>query len=563
MILAALLALLAFPARAVPILTPAEAFSLGQVGLVESPDGTVESAASVSSRAAAAALLAPALLDGHPDLRRAAVEALGKVGAPSDEASLISAAADPEPAVRGEAALALFRLVFLKRIPRYSPAAIARLSLLAGDPDPEVRWRTVYAASRWPEPRLSEVLPNAARDADWRTRLFAVRSLAKLGFAPDPDLLADPEPYVRAEAVAAFSAAKAWIRLPDALFGDPSSHVRAAMADAAAASGDAARFVPLLERLAAGPGTLAEGRALLALAKLLGGASAKVLAEARQDRRWWLRCRAYEASAGLADGPAILLAGARDADPRVAAQSLETLAASSPTAALPELQRLLRRPDAPLELLGAAVDAAGQRKDPALLAGLLAATRSKAAKASPELRGSIRNALAALGPGKAAAAFKSFPPFVDKPRSFPALRAPAVIELETAKGTFVIALASGAEASVHAAAVADGVARGLYDGLNWHRVVTAFVVQGGDPRGSGWGDAGWRLADEDTRRPFLRGTVGAPKAGKDTAGCQLFVSLVPIPHLDGRYTAFGTVISGLHVLDLLEPGDLIVRARLR
>ncbi|OGR47740.1 MAG: hypothetical protein A2X40_00055 [Elusimicrobia bacterium GWC2_65_9] len=135
--------------------------------------------------------------------------------------------------------------------------------------------------------------------------------------------------------------------------------------------------------------------------------------------------------------------------------------------------------------------------------------------------------------------------------------------METEKGSFTIALAAAADAGTHAAAFAESVKKGFYDGLTWHRVVTAFVVQGGDPRGSGWGDAGWRLADEVNRTPFLRGTVGMPKAGKDTGGCQLFVSLVPTPHLDGRYTAFGRVISGLEVLDRLEPGDRILRASLK
>ena len=135
--------------------------------------------------------------------------------------------------------------------------------------------------------------------------------------------------------------------------------------------------------------------------------------------------------------------------------------------------------------------------------------------------------------------------------------------METEKGTFVIALSSAEVAVTHAAAFAESVKKGFYDGLTWHRVVTAFVVQGGDPRGSGWGDAGWRLADEIAPVAFLRGTVGMPKAGKDTGGCQLFVSLVPTPHLDGRYTAFGRVVSGMEVLDLLEPGDKILSARLK
>src|SRR6202020_1206069 len=111
---------------------------------------------------------------------------------------------------------------------------------------------------------------------------------------------------------------------------------------------------------------------------------------------------------------------------------------------------------------------------------------------------------------------KEFPLFADKPRRFRPLKiAPAVV-FETEKGSFTIALSSADDAGVHVAAFVDGVKKGLYDGLIWHRVVTAFVIQGGDPRGSGWGDAGWRLADEINRIPFSRGTVGMPKAGKDT-----------------------------------------------
>ena len=134
--------------------------------------------------------------------------------------------------------------------------------------------------------------------------------------------------------------------------------------------------------------------------------------------------------------------------------------------------------------------------------------------------------------------------------------------LVTEKGTVELAL-DDIEAPQHAASVVDSVKRGVYEGTTWHRVVTGFVVQGGDPRGSGWGDDGWRLADEIGRRRFIRGTLGMPKATKDTGGCQLFVSLVPTPHLDGRYTAFGQAVSGLDVLDRLEPGDKILSARLR
>ena len=66
--------------------------------------------------------------------------------------------------------------------------------------------------------------------------------------------------------------------------------------------------------------------------------------------------------------------------------------------------------------------------------------------------------------------------------------------------------------------------------------------------------------DEINRRRYLRGTVGMPKAGKDTGGCQIFITHVPTPHLDGNYTVFGQVTAGLDVVDQIEVGDSIKRA---
>ena len=140
--------------------------------------------------------------------------------------------------------------------------------------------------------------------------------------------------------------------------------------------------------------------------------------------------------------------------------------------------------------------------------------------------------------------------------------APAAVVLETEKGEIELSLAA-AEAPAHAAAFLRSVSTGLYDGLTWHRVVSNFVVQGGDPRGSGWGDAGFSLRDEISSLRFDRGALGMPKAGKDTGGCQLFIMQAPAPHLDGRYTVFGRVTRGMEAVDRLEPGDRILKARVR
>jgi cyclophilin family peptidyl-prolyl cis-trans isomerase/HEAT repeat protein len=529
------------------------AWDLGQIGLAEAPDGEPESAVSASLREAAAGFLVPAVSDPEAPVRRAAVEGLGKTGGANVEESLLSAATDVDPGVRGEVALALFRRRFLKRVPEYSTASLNKLLTLAVDPDPEVRWRAVYAFTRFPDERAVKTLMQASRDPDKVARLFAVRSLMKSGRKVDVSLLSDPDAYVRAEAAAAFGAAKAAGEFPSSLYEDPSAHVRAAAADAVAATGDASLAVRL-EKMAGADGPLPRGRALLALARLRGSAEAPRLAAARKDPHWWIRSRAYEASALLPDAAPVLSAGVADPDARVAAQALESLAASTAPLAGAAIEGVLRDPKAALEVLGTAVDAAAERKSPSFAGALRSAWERPGLTA--EVRDSIRKALKASGVEVKAG------PALDAPKTFPPLSSSPTLVLETEKGTIELSLDASAAPNT-AAAVADAARRGVYDGTIWHRVVTAFVVQGGDPRGSGWGDDGFRLVDEVNRLPFLRGTLGMPKAGPDTGGCQLFISLVPTPHLDGRYTAFGRVSSGLDVVDALQPGDKILKARLR
>ena len=89
-------------------------------------------------------------------------------------------------------------------------------------------------------------------------------------------------------------------------------------------------------------------------------------------------------------------------------------------------------------------------------------------------------------------------------------------------------------------------------------MVPNFVVQAGDPTGSGLGDAGYTLRCEISATPYRRGTVGMALSGKDTGGSQFFVALSRQPHLDGHYTAFGEVVGGMEVLDVIEEGDEIL-----
>jgi peptidylprolyl isomerase len=99
--------------------------------------------------------------------------------------------------------------------------------------------------------------------------------------------------------------------------------------------------------------------------------------------------------------------------------------------------------------------------------------------------------------------------------------------------------------------------RGFYDGLTFHRVIPGFMAQGGDPKGTGEG--GSELPDvkaEFTKMPFFRGTVAAARAeSPDSANSQFFIMFVPNPSLEGRYTVFGRVISGMDAVDKIAPGE--------
>ncbi len=97
----------------------------------------------------------------------------------------------------------------------------------------------------------------------------------------------------------------------------------------------------------------------------------------------------------------------------------------------------------------------------------------------------------------------------------------------------------------------------FYEGLTFHRIVPNFVVQGGDPYGTGWGGPDYFIRCEYSNLPYKTGTVGIATSGKDTGGSQFFFTLSPQPHLEARYTIFGQVISGMDVLLNINKGDYI------
>jgi len=129
--------------------------------------------------------------------------------------------------------------------------------------------------------------------------------------------------------------------------------------------------------------------------------------------------------------------------------------------------------------------------------------------------------------------------------------------IKTSKGDITIQLFVE-EAPGSVANFVELVQRNYYDGKFFHRVAPNFVIQGGCPRGDGWGGEDYSIRSEFSGRRYTTGSVGMASAGKDTEGTQWFITHSPTPHLDGRYTIFAEVTSGMEVVHKMEVGDQIL-----
>jgi cyclophilin family peptidyl-prolyl cis-trans isomerase len=208
----------------------------------------------------------------------------------------------------------------------------------------------------------------------------------------------------------------------------------------------------------------------------------------------------------------------------------------------------------------------------ATLVGTLAATKlpQGAALCSPALRhvnASVRaaardcvKALTGADPGRQTPARTPPPPPLDPSRlQGKTVRwilhtdlGPLHVDLDPATAPWAVAM------------IVELTQRGFYDGLTFHRDVPGFVLQGGDPEGTGWGGPGFALPSEPSLMPYDRGAVGIADAGRDTGGSQFFFMHARAPHLEGRYTWVGRLAAeDLDRLELLTIEDRIRKAEVR
>lgn len=101
--------------------------------------------------------------------------------------------------------------------------------------------------------------------------------------------------------------------------------------------------------------------------------------------------------------------------------------------------------------------------------------------------------------------------------------------------------------------------QGFYDGVSFHRVISNFMVQGGDPTGSGMGGPGYQFADEFENNPLrhVDNVISMANAGPGTNGSQFFITHASQPHLDNRHTVFGKLSSDVDVLNNIRQGDIM------
>ncbi|MGE5413701.1 MAG: peptidylprolyl isomerase [Syntrophomonadaceae bacterium] len=591
------------------------AVALGRIGdaraveplraLLSDREATVRESAAFASGILGEAALSPALVaplgDPDDDVAARAAWAIGMLGEKGGAEALsagVRAATRPSR-----------RAACLRGLWRYGGAATREAAApFAADPDVAVRASALYALARRPDPASLALLTAGLSDPDARSAALCARALGLLAsaesIAPLSAAIETAPGPVRIEAMLALAAVLEKTAAPAPaerrerilqLSGDVNPNVAVpalALLRWYVEDRDAFR------RLWTAATTGTERRQQVALQALMGGLgarSADVLDRSLSSADPFLRAAAADALSFLppADAaprrerlsvdPAVVVrlkvleglktpadvAGNRaivdrlrsDADPGVRAAAVEALAMSGDGAVWAVLRDMVvasyaeKAPDVPIAAIGAAerhADSADAR------AVVEAAYRHPSVLVSRLARRSLVRTFGAAAADFPWRTYDTGRTASDYAVLIAEARRPWVLRVETARGAFGVRL-DGQTAPLTVMNILALAGKEYFDGAPVHRVVPDFVVQDGDPTGTGNGGPGYEIRDELSERPYLAGTVGMALAGPDTGGSQWFVTQAPEPHLDGGYTVFGTVVSGMDVVLRIEQGDRIVR----
>ncbi len=533
------------------------AFALGQIG-----------------HRSAREALERALAGNDPEVSLLAVEALGKLGDKAATPKVVGALGSGSARLRQEAAMALWRLA--------DSTALQPLLARHNDPDPEVRWRVLYALERIVNPdRIVLIAALHLNDPEWLTRAYAVRTIGRQrsvrGVAYLVGRLSDPDPAVVVNALRALqvvadsTCGPCAPRIAGALsHPDPYVRVTAAtvLADAfaLAAADSAARTAALdtLRRRLVDPDAATRGAAARALLARRGTAALADVRPVLEDSSVYARVAVLQALARLDSATAMPLLLARTApshplfDRATAADALGELGAVS---AAPALRAALG--DSAVLMVASAAGALAALGDRASVPALARAYALRARDADADARLSIRDALRRLAGQPFADSVERAHP---SPRGEGAVSDSDLVSLPAVRGAILHTAKGEIEWAFESALAPQTVrnfvklaSRGYFDGLAVHRVVPNFVIQDGDPTGTGSGGPGYSIRCEYNRLRYEPGMVGMALSGKDTGGSQWFITHSPQPHLNGRYTIFARVTRGLDVAKKIVQGDRILR----
>jgi len=536
------------------------AFALGQIG-------------HRSARGALEGLLA----GDDVELVDLAIEALGKIGDHASTPRVASYLGNPSPLLRGEAAVALWRLA--------DSTALEGLLERHNDLNAEVRWRVLYALEKIVEPdRVVPAVTPHLDDSEWLVRAYAARTLGRQKSARATasliSALADHEPAVVVNALRSLqqiadSTCVPCARVLTRLLDQPHPYVRVTAATALAerfalAKADSVARRAALDSLGAhleDPDAATRGACGRALLSIRGEAALGQVRPLLSDPSIYSRVAVLQSLARLpaATAAPLLLARLDPGSPlferMTAAEALGTLKAPS---ALPALRAGLA--DSSVLFVASCAGALSDLGDTASVPALAQAYGARAGEADADARISIRDALRSLAGRTFADSVERLHPARNAaPEDYPPdfQLAPAVrgAVLETTAGRIEWAF-YGREAPGTVRNFVRLAERGYFDGLSIHRVVPNFVIQDGDPTGTGSGGPGYTIRCEYNRLRYEPGMVGMALSGKDTGGSQWFITHSPQPHLNGRYTIFARVTQGMDVVRRIVQGDRVLRVEL-